>query len=232
MELRVYFDDGNHLDTRFNGTLEEAKKYYIGKTFNLGVDRDDMRKCTGLEPLHNEQGRLPEYHGLQLNLERLTDSLINTALERCELLGITTETARAAAYAYMAYSSIWDEDLTKWAGELRDSQQKGSPGLDISEDYETIIMSVEMLTKECWQLLRDEEVIDYRDRYVGLHDVRQALQAIKVPACAKQMQNLVAELIVLGADEMGKDQDIQDELSVADCTIKDVQSVYRYIMQH
>ena len=31
--VKVIFDDKNSLITSINGTLEDAKKYYIGKTF-------------------------------------------------------------------------------------------------------------------------------------------------------------------------------------------------------
>lgn len=34
--FRVTFEDGNHLDTDFNGSLDEAKQYYVGKKFNHG----------------------------------------------------------------------------------------------------------------------------------------------------------------------------------------------------
>lgn len=37
--FKVTFEDGNHLVTGMNATLEEAQAYYVGKYFNFG-DRD------------------------------------------------------------------------------------------------------------------------------------------------------------------------------------------------
>jgi hypothetical protein len=39
----VTFEDGNTLVTGFNGTLEEARAYYVGKFFNHG-DTDSHPK--------------------------------------------------------------------------------------------------------------------------------------------------------------------------------------------
>jgi hypothetical protein len=36
LNLKVTFADGNHLNTRFNGTMDEAKAYYVGQSFNFG----------------------------------------------------------------------------------------------------------------------------------------------------------------------------------------------------
>ena len=35
-EIKVYFDNGDCLETCINGTDEEILSYYIGQTFNLG----------------------------------------------------------------------------------------------------------------------------------------------------------------------------------------------------
>ena len=52
MNVKVFFDDGtkegNSLITGFNGTLEEAKRYYIGRVFNLGNSSKDLM-ATGVE---------------------------------------------------------------------------------------------------------------------------------------------------------------------------------------
>ena len=47
IELRVEFDDGDWLFTRFNGTTDEAEDYYFGRVF---TDRDERpRRVTGLQ---------------------------------------------------------------------------------------------------------------------------------------------------------------------------------------
>lgn len=55
ISLEVTFEDGNSLRTEMNGTLEEAREYYVGKAFNFG-DRtfgegDRMVRATKVELL-------------------------------------------------------------------------------------------------------------------------------------------------------------------------------------
>lgn len=45
LKLKVIFDDGDYLITKFNLSLEEAKNYYIGNRFNLGIAEDNFKKC-------------------------------------------------------------------------------------------------------------------------------------------------------------------------------------------
>jgi hypothetical protein len=40
--VKVIFDNGNSLQTTINVDLEGAKKYYLGKTFNLGNGEHDL----------------------------------------------------------------------------------------------------------------------------------------------------------------------------------------------
>ena len=50
IELRVEFDDGDWLFTRFNGTTDEAEDYYFGRTFTDSDERP--RRVTNLQFLH------------------------------------------------------------------------------------------------------------------------------------------------------------------------------------
>lgn len=49
--FRIGFENGDSLETGFNGTLEEAKAYYLGCVFNLGAVDDDMQRCNSVEQL-------------------------------------------------------------------------------------------------------------------------------------------------------------------------------------
>jgi hypothetical protein len=40
--IEVTFTNGDSLKTEINGTVDEIKKYYIGKTFNMGHNGDDL----------------------------------------------------------------------------------------------------------------------------------------------------------------------------------------------
>ena len=46
---KVTFDNGDVIETAINGTDEEIKSYYMGKTFNLGKEEDDMHKAVKVE---------------------------------------------------------------------------------------------------------------------------------------------------------------------------------------
>lgn len=46
---KVTFDNGDVIETAINGTDEEIKSYYMGKTFNLGKEEDDMHKVVKVE---------------------------------------------------------------------------------------------------------------------------------------------------------------------------------------
>lgn len=58
--VKAIFDDGDELTTRFNGTQEEAKIYYLGKTFNLGADTDRLVECVKVEVISVEPAPITE----------------------------------------------------------------------------------------------------------------------------------------------------------------------------
>lgn len=41
-EIKVWFDNGDYFETCINGTNETILSYYIGQTFNLGNNGDDL----------------------------------------------------------------------------------------------------------------------------------------------------------------------------------------------
>jgi hypothetical protein len=52
VDVVVTFDNGNSLITTINTDLEGAKKYYIGRSFNLGNgEKDTMAKAVKVEIL-------------------------------------------------------------------------------------------------------------------------------------------------------------------------------------
>ena len=42
IDIKVTFDNGDHLNTGINADLEGAKKYYLGRYFNLGNGENDL----------------------------------------------------------------------------------------------------------------------------------------------------------------------------------------------
>ncbi len=51
IEVKVTFEDGESITTPINTDLEGAKKYYLGKMFNLGTEDDVMKKAVKVEQI-------------------------------------------------------------------------------------------------------------------------------------------------------------------------------------
>lgn len=49
--FKIGFENGDSFETGFNGTLDEARRYYLGCVFNLGTVDDDMQRCNSVEQL-------------------------------------------------------------------------------------------------------------------------------------------------------------------------------------
>jgi len=53
--IRVCFENGDHLITEINGTLESIEKYYIGQLFDMGaypIENMVRATCVQLDPCH------------------------------------------------------------------------------------------------------------------------------------------------------------------------------------
>jgi hypothetical protein len=42
------YADGDTITTRFNGTPDEARAYFVGQTFNIGSVDDNMQRCISI----------------------------------------------------------------------------------------------------------------------------------------------------------------------------------------
>lgn len=52
--VKVYLENGDSFATNFNGTPEDAHKYYDGATLNMGTDKDDLQKVAKIEILSDK----------------------------------------------------------------------------------------------------------------------------------------------------------------------------------
>lgn len=69
LTLKINYENGDHSYTRMNATPEEAKTYYIGSVFNLGIVSDNLQKCTSIEILEDDSK--PQLNSMCINcLER------------------------------------------------------------------------------------------------------------------------------------------------------------------
>jgi len=55
VRVKAIFENGDSLTSGFNGTLDDARKYYLGKRFNLTRDVDNgpeiVVKCVAVEEI-------------------------------------------------------------------------------------------------------------------------------------------------------------------------------------
>jgi len=47
--IKATFDDGDSFITKINATPDEARKYYVGNIFNMGCEKDELRRCINIE---------------------------------------------------------------------------------------------------------------------------------------------------------------------------------------
>lgn len=55
--VKAVFDNGDFIITSFSAAVEpeEIKKYYLGRSFNIGTVSDSMHKCIKVEFLDREE---------------------------------------------------------------------------------------------------------------------------------------------------------------------------------
>jgi hypothetical protein len=42
------YADGDTITTRFSGSAEDAHRYFVGQTFNIGSVGDNLQRCTSI----------------------------------------------------------------------------------------------------------------------------------------------------------------------------------------
>jgi hypothetical protein len=51
--ITCYYADGDTITTRFNGTPDDARSYFVGQSFNIGSVEDNTQKCVSVT-VHDE----------------------------------------------------------------------------------------------------------------------------------------------------------------------------------
>ena len=82
MTIKVHFDNGDNLITRFNGNVKDAVKYYIDSTFNLGTYRDRLTTARAIEFLC---GGILERRGMMYRRLKRVYSVSPAYMQRHEL---------------------------------------------------------------------------------------------------------------------------------------------------
>lgn len=141
---------------------------------------------------------LKEYVGSTFDEVRLSDKVMEEALDRLEL-GISLDVARQVCYTWMTRSMIWAEDERALIDELRkdDAFFRGMAPLEV----------VSILSQEVSEILRGEEELLYRARYLTDGAVIDAMNRAGVNGTYINMTGLLAALAVSGRKYMEKEWD-------------------------
>jgi hypothetical protein len=100
-DFKVTFEDGNSLTTGFNGTLAEAKAYYVGKEFNHGdVDgKDKMVKGVSVEQI-----------GKQASAKRSDDAQVSAMAREVVLGWMSSHPKQAPDWMNGDWKQLWEQN--------------------------------------------------------------------------------------------------------------------------
>ena len=51
ISIKVFFENGDSLSTQINTDIDGARRYYIGRQFNLGIENDVMVKAIDVQAI-------------------------------------------------------------------------------------------------------------------------------------------------------------------------------------
>jgi hypothetical protein len=52
LTIKCYYENGDTMTTGFNGSFASAEEYYLEKSFNLGIETDNIQKCVKIENVY------------------------------------------------------------------------------------------------------------------------------------------------------------------------------------
>jgi len=123
--FRVTFDNGDMLVTRLNGTIEDARHYYLGHTFNLGTEGDDMHLCTAVTEVRDIRNALD----LLDELDEFRRTHQNERQHPSDWCMRVMEAIVAVAVGYSGRNSwtslLAADENSKYYRDLKDSTQSG-----------------------------------------------------------------------------------------------------------
>lgn len=147
---------------------------------------------------------LPKYEVPRLTVHRLTDDIMNTALEQMDLLHVTVQTAREVCYMYMSHAAVWDEELAQFQTEAAEDMEEGSSPMDV----------VAALSDYADDALMWEDIRTYRQQ-LKEDDVEAAMKAQHISGNPKTMVFLLAAFVVGGHSALAEYDDILEEEGIS-----------------
>lgn len=110
--FKVTYEDGNTMVTGFNGTLEDAKKYYEGKVFNVGDGpNDNMVKAVTVEEVKESETKTAETKG-EDRMKILKRIVENSQYEKIDGKMVDGFTA---SMLVQIYDALGDENKQKFS---------------------------------------------------------------------------------------------------------------------
>lgn len=96
---------------------------------------------------------IPKYQERQLTLQRLSDDIMKTALERAEFIAMDINVARNVCYMWLSLSAVWDEELEAFEKALCSEKEV---------DFESSLDAVEYLSNYVEEALAEKDAAEYR----------------------------------------------------------------------
>lgn len=166
---------------------------------------------------------LKEFMEPRLTKARLTDDIMQTAMERREYSdAISMETARTVAYHQMANRSVWDDDLRSFAAELAQDADFAD-----ADPY----TEVQFLAREVEKALIEQDAAEYR-KTIPQEEIQRALNGHgreEELSDSDDLITLIADLIVGGKSYVEEEDDcildalnltVEDIIAIAEATKK------------
>lgn len=154
---------------------------------------------------------LKKYVEPVLTKARLTDDVMNAALEKSGYELVATDTARNACYMYMAHKPVWDD-------ELEDFRKAAFPD---EEDSELAMEAVADVSAEAESAMLWNDIREYRET-INMDDVSNALSRCKLAANVTAVPFLIAAFVVGGSDTLSEYEDIMEEEGLTENDIKTI----------
>lgn len=152
-----------------------------------------------------ERTMLPNYEPPRLTIHRLTDDIMNAALEQSELLNMKVQTAREACYMYMSHAAIWDEVFDQFQKEAAKDLEEGFSALDV----------VAALSDAVDNALMWEDIRKYRQE-LKVESIATAMNTCHVDAQPDTMSFLLAAYVVGGHTALAEYDDILKEEGISE----------------
>lgn len=154
---------------------------------------------------------LPKYETPRLTLARLSDDVMDAALESENLLHVSVQTAREVCYMYLSHTAVWDEELEQFQKESAEDLEDGIPVIDV----------VASLCRVVDNALMWEDIRSYRHE-LNEDEIRTAMQSCHIEASAKTMTYLLAAFVVGGKTALSEYEDILEEEHISEQDVKAV----------